>query len=327
MSHQIAPLILHAPAKVNLTLQVGPVRPDGFHELDSLLIPVTLFDTLRFTPANTLELLHAPDSEIPPEALGAPEHNLILRAARLLQKETSTSFGATIHLTKRIPTGAGLGGGSSDCAATLHALNRLWNLNLPIPRLEALSANLGSDIPAFVRGGAQRMLGRGERLESPWNTPKNAPIPPLWLVLANCGTHCSTKEVYAHCTPALTSPPEVYYTVRSSTARGAVSELAPALVNDLQDGVFRRYPQVAQSARELEQAGALRVLLSGSGATVFGLARNRRHAEEMARRLPAGLWNRIVHTIARWCNSSTRDFDSLCPSSNLGRATTDSGSD
>lgn len=293
------PLTLQSPAKINLSLEILDKRPDGYHNLDSFFLPVSLFDTLVFEEAPELSLRISPESTIPVEKIGTDNDNLILRAARILQRRHAPHAGAKITLSKHIPIGGGLGGGSSNCATTFHALNRLWDLDLSRETLEAYAAELGSDTPAFVQGGAVRMTGRGEILRPAFpDCPENREsIPPLWVVLLNCGEHCSTKEVYKHYIKELTPRPDFYYTVAHFASSGAVSQLAENLFNSLQKGVYARYPRVETSARLLKEAGAEGVLLSGSGATVFGLVRDQAHGQTVCGRLPTEMWKAVARAI------------------------------
>ncbi len=281
-----------APAKVNLTLEILGKRPDGYHALDSFFAPVSLFDALTFTPSPTLSLSVEAAPGIAISELGAPEKNLIIRAARLLEQKTGRPLPAAIHLLKRIPLGGGLGGGSSDCAATLHAMNRLFDLGLPPEALLECAAALGSDIPAFVLGGYARMEGRGETV----SPVRFSPAPdPLWMVLLNPGVACPTAEIYRACDSALTKPPHLFHNVSLFVQRSDFSGLARCLYNALEPAAFRLYPQVAAAADRLKAAGAAAVLLSGSGATVFGLVENERKGRSVMERLSdSGLWSALV---------------------------------
>ncbi|NBW95413.1 MAG: 4-(cytidine 5'-diphospho)-2-C-methyl-D-erythritol kinase, partial [Planctomycetia bacterium] len=198
-------ITIQAPAKLNLSLAVLARRPDGFHEIESLMVPVTLHDTLlvRAGPAGDVRLavrfggrlLHP---EATPLARDVPhDHtNLVVRAVRLLAAEAGEARGLEVELVKEIPSGAGLGGGSSDAAAALVGAARLWGIDWPRERLADLAARLGSDVPFFLVGGPAIASGRGERLE------RVDGLPPLWAVVACPGAGLSTAAVYARCTPA-----------------------------------------------------------------------------------------------------------------------------
>ena len=182
-----------AAAKVNLGLKVLGWRADGFHALDSVVALLGLGDevTLEKASATTLEIVGdgVDVAALPADA----EANLAVRAARLVEREAGRPLPTRIAIRKRIPLGGGLGGGSTDAAATLRGMNDLWGLGLPRARLLALGAALGSDVPLFLLDGTVRMSGRGERVE---RLPMPS-APPLWVVLANDGTHCPTPRVYA----------------------------------------------------------------------------------------------------------------------------------
>jgi len=179
-------MVVRAPAKINLFLRVGALRRDGYHSIRTLFHAIGLFDELRFSPAARLSLATAGLSS--PRGAG----NLVMRAAELLRRETGCRPGGRIVLRKRIPAGAGLGGGSSDAAAALVGLNRLWRLGLPRRRLLALAARLGSDVPFFLHGaGAAVGTGRGDRLR---------PVPSrlrAWACILKPSFGVSTKDAYA----------------------------------------------------------------------------------------------------------------------------------
>ena len=181
-----------APAKVNLGLRVLGTRADGFHALDSVVALLGFGDDVELEPAETTTLEMVDDGV----GLGALptdiERNLAVRAVRLLEREVGRPLPTRIRITKRIPLGGGLGGGSTDAAAVLRGMNDLWALGLSRERLCTLGAELGSDVPLFLLDGTVRMTGRGETVE---RLPMDG-APPLWLVLANDGSHCPTPQVY-----------------------------------------------------------------------------------------------------------------------------------
>ena len=181
-----------APAKVNLGLRVLGTRADGFHALDSVVALLGFGDDVELEPAETTTLETVDDGV----GLGALptdiERNLAVRAVRLLEREVGRPLPTRIRIVKRIPLGGGLGGGSTDAAAVLRGMNDLWALGLSRERLCTLGAELGSDVPLFLLDGTVRMTGRGETVE---RLPMDG-APPLWLVLANDGSHCPTPQVY-----------------------------------------------------------------------------------------------------------------------------------
>lgn len=249
---------LAAHAKVNLTLEVLGTRPDGYHELRSVVSTIPLHDDV--------ELLDAPAGEVTVEMTGdgmeAPrvpcEANLAVRAARALAAAAGVSRGVRIRIVKRVPVGAGLGGGSADAAAVLNGLNELWGLGLSKERLCAIGAELGSDVPALVLGGMVLMEGRGERV-----TP---------LVRRARGARPTTGG------PRLSRPFDDRFVLRippvnASTAR-VYAEFRPEdrgkCRNDLQPAACRLYPAIAETIAEMEAEGLEDVQMTGSGSAVFG---------------------------------------------------------
>ena len=244
---------LLAPAKVNLSLRVIGRREDGFHDIDSLVAPVTVFDRLRFELREEGGLEFSCDDPSVPSS----DDNLVVKAVRLYCTEIGIEPHLTIQLEKRIPHGAGLGGGSSDAAITLVALNQIYRTELPNETLLSLAADLGSDIPFFIRGRVARMQGRGERLE-PVNFPHRLP---LLLIKPPFGV--PTPWAYQRWRDSRESPGINYAPQPQPWGE---------LVNDLERPVFQKHlllPTLKQwLLRQPEVAGAL---MSGSGSTVFAL--------------------------------------------------------
>jgi 4-diphosphocytidyl-2-C-methyl-D-erythritol kinase len=272
-----------APAKVNLFLEVLAPRPDGYHEIATLLTAVDLYDTLTLDldPSGGLSLTSdRSDLSVGPD-------NLILRAANLLKIRTGCPKGAAIHLTKRIPWAAGLGGGSSDAAAALAGLNDLWELGRSKPELAALGAELGSDVPFFFDTPAAWCTGRGEVVTAITLGR------PLDFVLVCPEEGLSTAEVYRELVNAergtRNAEPKT-----SSELRVASSELAEALAagdvewiargmfNRLEEAATKLCPSVALWLRRLRQTEAAGCLLSGSGSCVFALCRDGNEALRVA---------------------------------------------
>ena len=295
-------MILHAPAKVNLTLRVFDARPDGFHALDSIVVPLSLADKVSLDRADetTLELIPEPGVEL--AALPAnPEANLAFRALRALERIAQRPLPTRIRLYKRIPLGGGLGGGSSDAAAVLMGINTLWGLGLDAAVLREIGAGLGYDVPLFLADGLVRMRGRGEQVER-----LRIGARPLWLVLANPGVHCPTSEVYhafdRRPRPSedfgLTADDRLCDTICLSLRAGTFEQVAHCLVNDLGASCFGLFRAVAQTADALRAAGCRGVTLCGSGATVFGLVRSREEGEGvLAHPALAGCWRACVQTL------------------------------
>jgi 4-diphosphocytidyl-2-C-methyl-D-erythritol kinase len=261
-----------APAKINLFLRVRGRRPDGYHDLDTLIQPITLADGVRVRWADGLSLAVAGD-----RAGEAPrgEENLALRAARRLAQACGGRRGAAILLAKRIPVAAGLGGGSADAAAVLRALDRLWGCGLGPSGLAEVALDLGSDVPALVHGGAVLVRGRGEDLE-PMATPRT------WWALLPSDAGVAAAEAYRWWDQAGGSTGPDPSALLGSLAAVDPTALGGTLFNDLQAGVEAHRPDVTEARERLLEAGALGAVMCGSGPTVAGLARDGQHADELA---------------------------------------------
>ena len=291
--------MIEATAKINLSLEILGQRPDGYHELRSIVTPVALADRVSLTlEGQGIALVVHGEPGVDLGKLGPDEENLAFRAARLLQARHGAPDGVRIDILKRIPIGGGLGGGSADAAAVLTGLNQLCRLGLSRARLRVLGAELGSDVPAMLHGGAVVMTGRGERVASVV-TGVRRPIPGFWTVIANPGIFIPTCHAYRLCrsTGDLTGRPDTYKNIRSSVRSGDVHRAAAALFNGLERGVFAAYPEVARLSARLRDAGGLGVLLSGSGASVFALVRDETHGEALRRRLDTGVWSVLTKTL------------------------------
>jgi len=288
-----------AYAKINLTLAVLGKREDGYHDLASVMQTISLHDTLRLTPNRSGQITARSDS---PE-LNTPT-NLALRAALALREAAvDESLGAEIELLKAIPSPGGLGGGSSDAASVLLALNALWETRLPHERLTELAATLGSDVPYFLSSGTALIAGRGEHV---------AELPdaqPLWLVLARPPVNVSTAAVYR------TLSPSEYASADDSRAIAqAIKQGAPLpfdhLSNSLEAPVLRDYPEIASTRDILLASGAPLVRMSGSGPTFyapFGALEDasRVYTESGSR----GLERWLCHFVSRTtCASAVRDL-------------------
>ncbi len=250
-----------APAKLNLFLHVVGRRPDGYHLLQTLFRFIDLHDTLHFTLRED-GAVHRTNSV---EGV-AEEQDLCVRAARLLQRETGCTLGVDITLEKRIPLGGGLGGGSSDAATTLLALNKLWNLGLSRARLMQLGLTLGADVPVFIFGENAFAEGVGEQLQA-------YPLSEAWYVVLFPPVHVSTAQVFAH--------PELTRDTISLRIRGLSLQ---ALHNDLQSVVCGLYPEVAQHLAWLAQFAKAR--MTGSGACVFAEFASAEQAQAVLEQLP-----------------------------------------
>ncbi|MGL4222358.1 MAG: 4-(cytidine 5'-diphospho)-2-C-methyl-D-erythritol kinase [Shewanella sp.] len=254
-----------APAKLNLFLHINGRRSDGYHELQTLFQFVDCCDQLEFRVTDTPELiLHSTMS-----AVVADNDNLILRAAKSLQQATGFNGGAEIWLDKRLPMGGGLGGGSSDAATTLVALNRLWNTQLSHDELAAIGLKLGADIPVFIHGFAAFAQGVGERLQAV--NPAE-----LWYLVIAPDAHVSTAAVFQD--PLLP---------RNTPKLGIDTLLSQPWANDCQELVVSKYPQVAKALGWLLEYAPSR--MTGTGACVFGEFSSQQQALAALAKLPSDM--------------------------------------
>jgi 4-diphosphocytidyl-2-C-methyl-D-erythritol kinase len=269
-------VIIRAPAKVNLFLEVLGKRADGYHEIATLMTAVSLYDTLEFKEESSPRIQLACDQ---PELSTGPD-NLVCRAAALLQARAGCTRGARIQLRKRIPMAAGLAGGSTDAAATLIGLNQLWQLGWSATELAALGAELGSDVPFFLAGPAAWCTGRGEQV-----TPLKLGRP-LHLVLVCPPVGLATAAVYRGVT--VPAEPQDGEAIRAAAERGDVEEVGRRLHNRLQPVAERLCPEVAVLDRMLAGLQPAGRLMSGSGSSLFALCRDASEAWRIARALDGG---------------------------------------
>jgi len=289
-------LALPAPAKLNLFLHVTGRRADGYHELQTAYTLINLADLLDLERRTDASIVREGD------LVGALEDDLAVRAAHALNTFAGTRHGATIRVSKRIPSGSGMGGGSSDAASTLIALNRLWGLNLPRDKLSAIGLELGADVPFFLHGRNAYAEGIGERLTT-------IDVPPSWLAIVWPGLHVSTRDVFNDL--GLTRNSKATKIAALSAAAGeSAGELAAGPfvlsslgVNDLESLVRRRHPVVDHALRQLERFGAAR--MTGSGSAVFVATASKEQAEMAVSDLPSQ-WRSWVtesvneHPLAAW---------------------------
>jgi len=283
-----------APAKLNLFLHVVGRRLDGYHLLQSLFVLIDWCDTLHFELRS--------DGELARHDLGPalPADDLCLRAARLLQSESGTALGADISIDKAVPWGAGMGGGSSDAASTLLALNRLWGLNWPRARLLALGLELGADVPFFIGGRNAIVEGIGERLTA-------APVPEQWLAVVKPAASINTASLFANPLLERDTPAAI---LESFAANADQSILEPGFGrNDLQAAAQAECAQVGHAATMLQQQfGNSR--MTGSGSAVFARAGTGQEpsallSDEEMQKLAPGWVGRMcrslnVHPLAGW---------------------------
>jgi 4-diphosphocytidyl-2-C-methyl-D-erythritol kinase len=282
---------IQAPAKLNLFLEVLARRVDGFHEVETLICPIGVYDILLAAPRSDerLDLAVAANNPALRGRLGgdgaslnglpAGPENLVLRAAALLRSAAGIRQGADFQLLKRIPTAAGLGGGSSDAAAALAAGNLIWNLNWPRPRLAELAAELGSDVPFFLAGPMAVCRGRGERV-----TPVDGGGDLHFVVVRPPGG-LSTAEVYGRCTPA--ASPRSAAPLLAALGRGDRRKLAGCLHNQLQPAAAELSPPIGRLRDEFERLDCVAHQMSGSGSSYFGLFPSALAARRAAARVRA----------------------------------------
>lgn len=270
----------YAPAKINLFLDVIRKREDGYHDLGTLFQTIDAGDAVsaEIREDGRITLCYNEPQDYPLES------DLVFKAAKLLQQESGTTLGADIYLNKVMPLGAGLGGGSADAAATLRLLNQLWKLKFKFDWLEEIGARLGADVPFLVRGGTAFAEGIGEKLTF---------VKPLqltgeqYLLVATPLDSVPTKDAYAGVPK---SGPDRWETYRAKCMRagGKTASIDFALANSFnafEESVFSKHPLVEEMKTEFKRLGAKSVLMSGSGASVFGVFDSRKQAKEAAEEL------------------------------------------
>jgi 4-diphosphocytidyl-2-C-methyl-D-erythritol kinase len=287
-----ASLTVFSPAKVNLYLRIIGKRPDGYHELETVMLPLDFGDEIILESRKTGLTLECDNPALPTD-----DSNLALRAAKKLAETFGTTSGTKISLTKRTPLAAGLGGGSSNAAAVLTGLDRLWKLKAQPEELHRIAAGMGSDINFFMAGGATLCLGRGEKIQA---------IPcklSATILLVNPGFGISTKWAYDNWAKAaaesrLTAPlPEVSLLLRA-LAEDDLAGVSRCLFNSLEAPSVRKFPVLELIKNAMRDGGAAGALMSGSGATVFGLFANEAAAEESAQRIREqfgpSMWTKVT---------------------------------
>ena len=280
-------LLVHAPGKLNLHLEILGRRSDGFHELETLMVSLDLYDSLEFQD-DASGRIHLQTCSAggrfqrsdPHQSVPDDDTNLVLRAARLLRDSAGVDRGVRVRLLKRIPVAAGLGGGSSDAAATLVALNRLWHLQLTEGELRELAGRLGSDIPYFIGSHKAAICrGRGESIE-PLRVAGN------WHFVVVRPEHgLSTAEVFGRCRPS--SHPRRVDALASSLVSGRKRRVARDFYNALQEPARQLHPGVDALQSAFDEQPVLGHMMTGSGSAYFGLCVSRRQARRTANQLRA----------------------------------------
>ncbi len=287
-----AGVVIQAPAKLNLFFEVLAKRTDGYHEIETLMCPIDLYDTLHFREDSGVEVrfrcrrvigggANSGGLDLVPDG---PD-NLVVRAVELVRRRAGIRRGAELLLVKRIPAAAGLGGGSSDAAAALVAANLCWRLGRPRDELARWAGELGSDVPFFLAGGPAICRGRGECV-----TPLQG-LGGLSFVLVRPPEGLATAAVYGVCRPA--AAPRPVERLLQAFERGDWKEAGRGLWNSLQPAAASLSPWVRRLEQEFAQLDCLGHAMSGSGASYFGLCRHARHARRSARRLRASGWGTV----------------------------------
>lgn len=295
---RVSSLLVHAPGKLNLFLEILGKRRDGFHELETLMVSLDLYDSLEFTADESgricLQSFAAGDRRSRSAVHTVPddEGNLVVRAARALCEYTGHKRGVRIRLAKRIPVAAGLAGGSSDAAATLVALNRLWTLGLGLSELRHLAAQLGSDVPFFIGSHPAAICrGRGESIE-PLPGPRN------WhFVVVRPQSGLSTADVFGRCRVE-TRPRNVARLV-DCLATGRKRAAAEQFYNALETPARQLNSEIDSLRLAFSNQPFLGHMMTGSGSAYFGLCASRRQARHTARRLRARRVGQVYVTCSR----------------------------
>ena len=280
-----------APAKINLGLRVGDRRPDGYHDIVTVIVPLELADEMHIKPAKSGIRVSITGNENVPEGPA----NLAWRAARAFFDSSGIKAGCRIRIHKLVPAGAGLGGGSSDAAATLNGLNRLFGRPLSRPHLKRLAADIGSDVPALLADGPTVARGRGERI-------RRIRLPRLNVILHLPGFPVATEWAYrrldaqrrAH--GALTNPELSPKILALRLRRHESARVARHLGNSFEPIVFKRYPELADAKQLLLDGGCYAAALSGSGSTVYGLVDEHGSHDPMAAMARTGLPCVLTHS-------------------------------
>ncbi|HEY3242667.1 MAG TPA: 4-(cytidine 5'-diphospho)-2-C-methyl-D-erythritol kinase [Phycisphaerae bacterium] len=276
-----------APAKINLTLNVLGPRPDGYHEIRSLVIGVDFADQITVTSAAPdVRALTSDDPSLPVD-----ERNLIQQAATLLARQAGVRAGWRIALAKRIPIGGGLGGGSSDAATTLRLLNDLWACGCSSAELAALGAQLGSDVPLFFALPAAVIEGRGERVRPvklAWSG---------WITLILGGWPVATRDVYQAWCAGAGAAPDPHAAEAAIVHAQAADQISPWLVNDLESAVMRVCPPMSSLQRSASALTSSSVRVSGAGSTLFALFDTQEQAQALADTVRARLGVPAAHVV------------------------------
>lgn len=264
-------MLIKAYAKINLYLDVTGKREDGYHNIESIMQTIGLYDELLF---------ELKDKEIEvksePENFVEVENNLIFKAANLLRNRYNVKKGVSANLKKNIPVGAGLGGGSADAAGALIGLNILWDLNLPLSELLKLGIELGSDVPFCILGGTCFVEGKGEKLT------KINPIPSCYIVIVNPGFEISTKEIYQKFDEEENFASLSTGGIMTAFDRSDFNGICENMANSMENIVFRKFPELKEFKKTAKDNGAEGALMSGTGPTMFAITQSEEKAKNIA---------------------------------------------
>jgi 4-diphosphocytidyl-2-C-methyl-D-erythritol kinase len=267
-----------ANGKINVFLRVLRSRDDGYHDIESLVVPISLADRVTARPADELRVTMK-GAEGLARKVPAGGMNLALVAALSLADECEHAGGAEVEIDKRIPVAAGLGGGSADAAATLAALNELWGCRLDMEALADIASRVGSDVPAMLAGGPVLVRGRGDVIEP-------VTVDRLWWVLVSFDFGVRSPDAYRWWDEDQGRSGNDPAALLDAATKGDPETLGPLLFNDLEPPVFARHPALAEAKAALVEQGAVGAVMSGSGSSVVGLARDEAHAQSLAKRMP-----------------------------------------
>ncbi len=282
------PIRMRTNAKVNLFLSVLGLRPDGYHEIETILHGIKLSDDIEIEPTSSgrvdidMVLGDGLDGELP-----RAEDNIVSLVANLLVERGAVNAGLRVRLTKRIPIGAGLGGGSGNAAGVLVALNELWQTDIPPDELLRLAGGVGADVPFCISGGTALATGRGDEV-----TPLPGPTD-MTFVLGLSNEPLYTRDVYARWEPDESRAAVGSAPITLALGGGDIAEIASLLHNGLEPAIFSIRPELADKKQALVDAGALGAAVTGSGPTVFGVAASADHAEDLASRV-SGQFDRTI---------------------------------
>jgi 4-diphosphocytidyl-2C-methyl-D-erythritol kinase len=263
-------IIEKAPAKINLGLDAMYRREDGYHELRMVMTSVDLSDHIVVSSLDDDEILLETDSSFLP----TDSRNHVYQAAELLKKKFNITSGVKIYIRKKIPVAAGLAGGSSDCAATLRALNKLWNLNLTLEELAEIGAEIGSDVPYCIYGNTAYVTGRGEFVE------KISDMPKCFVVLVKPQMSVSTASIFKALDAEHATHPDID-AIRVALADEDYTKVCELLGNTLEDVTIERYPEIEKIKESMLKFGCDAAMMSGSGPTVFGLVKQEKRAQRI----------------------------------------------